>query len=78
MYFIKQKTIHCVTWALGLQTEEDRQWLKIYFIAICDFVTPVLVEIVIFNGAFFSDNRIVFFRSKSFFKSDYAVGLARF
>jgi hypothetical protein len=53
---------------------KGKQFILLQF----DFVTPVLVEVVVFYGALSSDNRIVFFRSKSFFKPDSAVGLARF
>ena len=51
---------------------------KLFILMQFVIVTPVLVEVVVFYGALYSDNRIVFFRSKSFFEPDNAVGLARF
>jgi hypothetical protein len=49
----------------------------IYLIAICDFVTPVLVKKVFWCGALSSDNLMVCLRLKAIMKSDNAVGLRR-
>ena len=55
--------------SIGIANRGRSSKVNNLFIAVCDFIMTVLVEIVVFYGALSSDNRIVFFRSKSFFKS---------